>query len=200
VIRGRASGLPLHVTSLPSPYGIGDLGPGSLSWIDRLAAAGQSWWQSLPLGPTSYGNSPYQPSSSLAGRDPHSFPEAEVDYNGVIRLKHQLLERSRANCRAGARADLGVAYQQFCDEQAHWLNDYALFRAVKVKFQGAYYVEWPKELVEREPEALHEDGKWLVFLSFPQGTTGHNDKMDVELRIVPMPGWRIEGVESRCWR
>ena len=56
----RASGLLLHVTSLPSPYGIGDVGPAALSWIDRLEQAGQSWWQALPLGPTGYGNSPYQ--------------------------------------------------------------------------------------------------------------------------------------------
>jgi 4-alpha-glucanotransferase len=63
----RASGLLLHVTSLPSPYGIGDLGPAALSWVDRLHYAGQSWWQALPLGPTGYGNSPYQSLSSFAG-------------------------------------------------------------------------------------------------------------------------------------
>ena len=63
----RASGLLLHVTSLPSPYGIGDVGPAALSWIDRLHEAGQSWWQALPLGPTGYGNSPYQSLSSFAG-------------------------------------------------------------------------------------------------------------------------------------
>ena len=63
----RASGILLHVTSLPSPYGIGDFGPVAVSWIDRLAQAGQSWWQALPLGPTGYGNSPYQPLSSFAG-------------------------------------------------------------------------------------------------------------------------------------
>ena len=63
----RASGLLLHVTSLPSPYGIGDLGPSAFSWVDRLHDAGQGWWQSLPLGPTGYGNSPYQPMSSFAG-------------------------------------------------------------------------------------------------------------------------------------
>ena len=61
----RAAGLLLHVTSLPSPYGIGDVGPAALTWIDQLHDAGQSWWQSLPLGPTGYGNSPYQSQSSL---------------------------------------------------------------------------------------------------------------------------------------
>src|ERR1035441_10629117 len=63
----RAAGLLLHVTSLPSPYGIGDLGPSAFSWIDRLHDAGQRWWQALPLGPTGYGNSPYQSLSSFAG-------------------------------------------------------------------------------------------------------------------------------------
>ena len=63
----RASGLLLHVTSLPSPYGIGDVGPAALTWIDRLHEAGQTWWQSLPSGPTGYGNSPYQSLSSFAG-------------------------------------------------------------------------------------------------------------------------------------
>jgi 4-alpha-glucanotransferase len=63
----RASGVLHHVTSLPSPYGIGDTGPAAFEWIDRLHEAGQSWWQSLPLGPTGYGNSPYQALSSFAG-------------------------------------------------------------------------------------------------------------------------------------
>jgi 4-alpha-glucanotransferase len=63
----RAAGLLLHVTSLPSPYGIGDLGPSAFSWVDRLHEAGQRWWQALPLGPTGYGNSPYQSLSSFAG-------------------------------------------------------------------------------------------------------------------------------------
>src|SRR5213594_2494512 len=97
----RASGLLIHITSLPSPYGIGDVGPAALSWIDRLHEAGQSWWQALPLGPTGYGNSPYQSLSSFAGNGllispdwliedelvrasdcrVHSFPPNEIDYN-----------------------------------------------------------------------------------------------------------------------
>src|SRR5215470_13309850 len=63
----RSAGILLHVTSLPSPYGIGDVGPAAFSWIDRLHEAGQSWWQALPLGPTGYSNSPYQSLSSFAG-------------------------------------------------------------------------------------------------------------------------------------
>ena len=70
----RASGLLLHVTSLPSPYGVGDVGPSALGWIDRLCEAGQSWWQALPLGPTGFGDSPYQSLSSFAGRWPAHQP------------------------------------------------------------------------------------------------------------------------------
>jgi 4-alpha-glucanotransferase len=170
----RASGLLLHVTSLPSPYGIGDVGPAALAWIDRLQQAGQSWWQALPLGPTGYGNSPYQALSSFAGNalvispdwliedgllrasdcQPGALPEHEVDYNAVIPLKHQLLETAWVHFLAGARSDLRSAYEQFCHDQAHWLDDYALFRALKARFGGAYYLEWPAELVQREPVAL----------------------------------------------
>src|SRR5580700_9272338 len=158
----RGSGILLHVTSLPSSYGIGDFGPIAMSWIDRIAQAGQSWWQALPLGPTGYGNSPYQPLSSFAGNvllispdwliedellsasdcQPSAFREGEVDYDAVIPFKHGLLEKAWANFRGGARADLRVAYEQFSNDQAHWLNDYALFRALNEKFGGEYYVEW----------------------------------------------------------
>jgi 4-alpha-glucanotransferase len=169
----RASGLLLHVTSLPSPYGIGDLGSSAYSWIDHLHDAGQRWWQSLPLGPTGYGNSPYQEMSSFAGNAlvispgflildgllkasdcETCLPEDVVDYDSVIPFKTRLLEKAWTNFQAGERKDLRPAYDQFCGEQEHWLEDYALFRALKIKFNGAYYLEWPAELVERSPEAL----------------------------------------------
>jgi 4-alpha-glucanotransferase/transaldolase len=170
----RASGLLLHVTSLPSPYGIGDVGPAALAWIDRLEEAGQSWWQALPMGPTGYGNSPYQPLSSFAGNDlvispdwlvedgllkasecrPAAFPQHETDYNAVIPFKIQLLKTARTNFKGGARADLRPAYEQFRSEQAHWLDDYALFSALKARFNDTYYLEWPAELVQRDHAAL----------------------------------------------
>src|SRR5215468_4652345 len=75
----RASGVLLHVTSLPSPYGIGDLGPAAFAWVDRLHDAGQSWWQALPLGPTGYGDSPYQSLSSFAGNDLLISPELLIE-------------------------------------------------------------------------------------------------------------------------
>lgn len=169
----RASGLLLHVTSLPSAYGIGDVGPSAFDWIDRLQEAGQSWWQALPLGPTGYGNSPYQPLSSFAGNEllvspdslvedgllraddysRHSFSLA-VDYDVVIPFKHQLLETAWTNFKHGARRDLQVAFDEFRYAQAHWLDDYGLFRALKFRYSGAYYLEWPAEFVQRVPAAL----------------------------------------------
>jgi 4-alpha-glucanotransferase len=201
----RASGLLMHVTSLPSPYGIGDLGASAFSWIDRLHDAGQGWWQALPLGPTGYGNSPYQSLSSFAGNallispgslisegliqatdveknDPQShFSAAAVDYDSVIPFKQRLLETAWANFKAGQRSnrDLASAYDEFCAGQAHWLEDYALFQALKEKYRGAYYLEWPAELVQRSPSALVEARRELAsqidqvrfaqFLVFRQG-------------------------------
>jgi 4-alpha-glucanotransferase len=169
----RASGLLLHVTSLPSPYGIGDFGKSAFSWVDRLHDAGQSWWQALPLGPTGYGNSPYQEMSSFAGNamliSPagliadgllkstdcnRDFAADVVDYDAVIPFKERLLETAWTNFQAGERNDLRPAYEEFCAQQEHWLEDYALFLALKEKYQGAYYLEWPIELVRREEEAL----------------------------------------------
>jgi 4-alpha-glucanotransferase len=170
----RASGLLLHVTSLPSPYGIGDVGPAALAWVDRLHEAGQSWWQALPLGPTGYGDSPYQPLSSFAGNglliSPDwliqdgmlraddcagvAFPATAVEYDAVVPFKHRLLETAWTNFNGGARPDLAPAFEQFCHDHAHWLDDYALFQALKARYHGAYYLDWPAELVQRSPAAL----------------------------------------------
>jgi 4-alpha-glucanotransferase len=118
----RGSGILLHVTSLPSSYGIGDFGAAT-SWVDRLIETGQCWWQALPLGPTGYGNSPYQPLSSFAGNvllispdwliedellwksdcahDP--FPAGVVDYDAIVPFKHRLLRKAWSSFKAGAR-------------------------------------------------------------------------------------------------
>ncbi len=169
----RSSGILLHVTSLPSAYGIGDLGPSAFSWVDRLHDAGQGWWQALPLGPTGYGDSPYQSLSSFAGNGllispeclisdgllnendcrPH-FRADLVDYDSLIPFKEKLLEKAWTNFDIGERKDLSPAFEEFCATQQIWLEDYALFRALKNKFGGSYYLEWPKDLVQRKPAAL----------------------------------------------
>jgi 4-alpha-glucanotransferase len=177
----RASGVLLHVTSLQSPYGIGDLGSAAFSWIDRLNSAGQRWWQVLPLGPTGYGNSPYQSMSSFAANpaliSPDAlisggllkaadcqcdFPADAVDYDAVIPFKTRLLETAWENFKAGARRNLRAAYEEFRSQQAHWLDDYALFEALKARFNGKHYLEWPEEFVERNRDALTQARRELA--------------------------------------
>src|SRR5215813_11154749 len=195
----RASGVLLHVTSLPSRYGVGDLGPGAVAWIDCLRDAGQSWWQALPLGPTGFGDSPYQALSSFAGNGllvspdwliedgllcasdcaAPSFPRSAVDYNAIIQFKYRLLEKAWTNFIKARPGELQIAFDQFCQEQAHWLEDYALFRALKIRYNGAYYLEWPTELVRRVPKALAQarcdlakqvdQVRFAQFLLFRQG-------------------------------
>jgi 4-alpha-glucanotransferase len=170
----RASGILLHLTSLPSPYGIGEVGPAAVAWIDRLHDARQHWWQALPLGPTGYGDSPYQSLSSFAGNvlliSPdwlvedglvrasdcagRSLSSTKVDFDAVKQFKYALLEKAGRNFSAGAREDLRPAFEEFGQDQAHWLDDYALFRALKERYRGAPYLEWPAELVRRAPAAL----------------------------------------------
>jgi 4-alpha-glucanotransferase len=195
----RASGLLLHVTSLPSPYGIGDVGPAAMKWIDLLHGAGQTWWQSLPLGPTGYGNSPYQPLSSFAASeilispdwliedglvsvaDCASAPSSTmaVDFADVTSFKRQLLQKAWDAFSSTRHPELQDAFEQFCREQAAWLDDYALFAALKARHNGAHYLEWPSELVQRVPAAVskaqHElasqidQVRFAQFLLFRQG-------------------------------
>src|SRR5262245_46651164 len=172
----RASGVLLHVTSLPSPYGIGDVGPAAVAWVDRLREAGQRWWQALPLGPTGYGDSPYQSLSSFAGNSllispdwliedglvrpadcaGGSFSSTTVDYDAVTRFKYALLEIAWKNFHSGSPKDLRSDFERFVAEHGHWLDDYALFRALKARYDGASYLDWPDALVRREPTALEQ--------------------------------------------
>ena len=171
----RSSGVLLHVTSLPSPYGVGDVGPAALQWVDRLHAAGQRWWQALPLGPTGCGNSPYSCLSSFAGnsllvspelliedgllspRDcgiGRGLPKRAVDFEAVAVFKHRLLEQAWRNFGASARPELRAEFERFCSDEAHWLDDYALFRALKARFGGGSFLNWPEDLLRRNPPAL----------------------------------------------
>lgn len=174
----RASGLLLHVTSLPSPHGIGGFGPEAIAWIDLLADAGQTWWQILPIGPPDQGNSPYTPLSTFACNpiliSPegliadglldqtecniiHPFPDDSVDFDRVIAWKHRLLGIAFASYhsnRNGAMTNLESEFHRFCDEHGRWLNDFAMFVSLKQTFKDANYVAWPKDFVLREPTVL----------------------------------------------
>ncbi len=161
------------------------MGPTALEWIDRLQQANQSWWQTLPLGPTGYGNSPYSSLSSFAGNwllispealvadglllpaeiDNLSFPGSSVDYEAVGEFKEGLLQTVWNNFTARAGRHLQRDFAQFQLDNANWLDDYALFRAIKSKFHEASYLEWPIELVRRSPDALALRGaSWVLRL------------------------------------
>jgi 4-alpha-glucanotransferase len=166
----HSSGLLLHPTSLPGPFGIGDLGPTAHAWVDTLARARQTWWQILPVGPTGFGDSPYQSFSTFAGslnlispdllvRDGllrpedvggHSFPDDRVDYMAVEPFKLGLVRQAWANFRSGWAGYLRDPYDGFLHERRAWVGDYALFMSIKEAHGGRPWYEWPSELRRRE--------------------------------------------------
>lgn len=171
----RASGILLHPTSLAGEYGIGDLGSEAFRFIDFLAAAGQTYWQILPLGPTGYGDSPYQCFSAFAGNplmiSPEkliedglitvadlagrpNFPAHKVDFGGVLKWKNQLLRRAFEGFHRVTSVDFRGKFESFCQENAVWLDDYALYRAIKAAQAQAAWYKWPKALKRRDEQAL----------------------------------------------
>jgi 4-alpha-glucanotransferase len=157
----RSSGILLHPTSLPSRFGIGDLGPEARGFVDFLAAAGQTLWQVLPLGPTGYGDSPYQCFSAMAGNPllislddlgehgaPPVLPEDTVAFEEVLPWKNAALDR------AAEYVERDAEFDAFCASQAAWLDDYALFMALKLRDQTRIWTSWEPEVRDREPEAL----------------------------------------------
>ncbi len=158
----------LHPTSLASPHGIGDLGAEARRFVDFLADAGQKLWQVLPLGPTGYGDSPYQCFSAWAGNpllislerlveqgsldasaleNAPQFPEDRVEFERLIPWKTALLEAAR----------YGRGFETFCEANRHWLDDFALFVALKARHQGAAWTKWEPGARDRDPKAI---SKW----------------------------------------
>jgi 4-alpha-glucanotransferase len=178
----RSSGILLHPTSLPGPFGIGDLGPVAYRWVETLAAMKQSWWQVLPLGPTGAGDSPYQSFSALAGNITLLSPELlerdglvtadlwagehfandRVDYARATPFKSKLLRAAWAALRGGAAATLQSEFDRYCGTESGWLDNYALFVAVRESLGGANLVDWPRDVLHRYPVALAELGKALA--------------------------------------
>src|SRR6185312_484846 len=171
----RASGVLLHMTSLPSKYGIGDFGPAAFQWIDALARAKQSWWQVLPLSPPGKGNSPYQSVSAFAispdlispeklmedglieqsdVAEP-SFRSDRVEFEKVHDFKADLLERAWAKYQI-AKSPLRGAFVRFRSRHAEWLDDFALFMALREANDGREWARWPEGVARRTPAVMAE--------------------------------------------
>jgi 4-alpha-glucanotransferase len=189
----RKSGILLHPTSLPSRWGVGDLGAAADAFVDFLAAAGQQIWQIMPLGPTGYGDSPYQSFSAFAGNPllvspdallvegllaeqdfdgAPALPDGMVDYGAMIPFKLGLLRRSFERFTAAATPEQRQAFADFRAQNQDWLDDYALFAALKQAHGGAEWSSWPREIATRQPEALaywgHELGQQVEFQAYMQ--------------------------------
>lgn len=193
----RGSGILLHVTSLPSPYGIGDFGSGAYKFTDFLAETKQSFWQVLPLTSIDPTGNPYFSSSAFAGNklliSPElllgegllakedvepvpSFPKDRVNYPEVIPYKEKLF--SRAHERFKKNVEDRGEYDKFCSENSSWLEEFSLFVALKDKFSGRSWSEWPPEVRDRDPNTLQilrnqlqekiEHEKFLQYIFFKQ--------------------------------
>ncbi|MBI3951949.1 MAG: 4-alpha-glucanotransferase [Acidobacteria bacterium] len=171
----RASGILLHPTSLPGRFGIGELGAEAYRFVDFLVGAAQRLWQVLPLGPTGYGDSPYQCFSAFAGNPllisleklaeagwlspadlegAPSFPNHEVDYGWVIEFKLPLLRQAFENFKLRASRTDRDEFEAFCQQHASWLDHYALFMAVKDAHGGVEWTKWEPSIAQRQPEAI----------------------------------------------
>jgi 4-alpha-glucanotransferase len=171
----RKSGILLHPTSLPGPYGMGEIGPSARQFIQTLQQAGQRYWQVLPLGPTGYADSPYQALSTFAGNPMlisfddlmedgllkreelggvPDFSVQRVEYGPVLEFRQGVLNQVCKCFSRRASAGLKDEFKDFCQKEAGWLEDYALFVALKEENELRPWIEWAPEFVHREPEAL----------------------------------------------
>ena len=165
----RACGILMPVFSLPGPFGIGTLGEEAFSFVDFLARAKQTYWQILPIGPTGYGDSPYQSFSAFAGNPyfidyrlladvglltadevPAARPVGPIDYGALYNERPVILKKAADRLLAAP----SPAYEAFCEAQSFWLEDYALFMAVKAEQGQAGLADWPDDLRCRKPEAI----------------------------------------------
>ena len=214
-MKRRASGILLHITSLPSPFGIGDLGPSAFHFIDFLAQSKQSYWQILPLNPTSTaaGNSPYSSYSAFAGNPlmispqqlvkdgfisqkevqpvPH-FPIQAVDYLSVTQYKNKIVDKTFRIFYTRLKTD--YEFLKFCEEQALWLEDFALFAAFASQTRGKVWHQWPPEMRDRRTSGLKtwrkklhpkiEKEKFIQFIFFKQWKALRQYANDKNIQII----------------
>ena len=177
---GRVSGVLLHPTSLPARFGVGDLGPSAFEFIAFLASAGQRLWQVLPLGPTGYGDSPYQLFSAFAGNpllislesliedgllteeeagSRHAFQPGNIDFPAVIAHRRALWPRMLERFDGASGQPMHERFVRFCSTHAHWLDDFALFMAVKEAHGQSAWTSWEPDIAQRDPSAM---ARWSV--------------------------------------
>ncbi|KAF0142615.1 MAG: 4-alpha-glucanotransferase [Stygiobacter sp.] len=186
----RSAGILLHPTSLPGKFGIGDLGPSAYHFVEFLKAAGQTLWQVFPLGPTGYGDSPYQCFSAFAGnpllispeflhRDgllseadlahPHKYNAHKIDFGSVIELKTKLLRKAFHNFSKSK--NISDECKEFCSKNEYWLEDYALFMAAKSHHGGVQWTEWDASIAFRKDlntwkKKLADEIKYQKFVQY----------------------------------
>jgi 4-alpha-glucanotransferase len=188
----RSSGILLHPTSLPGNYGIGTLGKEAFAFIDFLITSRQKLWQLCPLGPTGYGDSPYQCFSAFAGNPllidfdvllhekliskadlpGDDYPDDHVDFGWVYTTKYPVLRKAFENFKSGSFKVMHAKFDNFCEAKSQWLDDYALFMALKGRFDGHPWEEWDDDIRKREDDALHryksELAEEIAFQKFMQ--------------------------------
>jgi 4-alpha-glucanotransferase len=188
----RSAGVLLHVTSLPGRYGIGDLGPSARAWVDVLARARQSWWQLLPLTPPGAGHSPYKSFSAFAGNpdlispddlyesglidrtdlQASTLPAGRVDYAKVGRVKARLFSRAWTRFKSSTARSVVDCFESFRHQHRGWLDDFALFTAIRHQQRERPMRAWPRELAARRREALRafarEHGDRISQIAFAQ--------------------------------
>ena len=190
----RLSGILVHPVSFPSPYGIGDLGPGAYEFIDYLKGSGQHLWQVLPIGPTGFGDSPYQGPSAFAGQtllispqklvemnlltweDLNDAPQSDphrIDYGPAIEFKNKVLRRAYASFRENPDGALKKKFDAFCTAQGYWLEDYSLFMALKDEAEGRCWLDWDEDLRsltaavrKKKEQELADEIRYYRFIQF----------------------------------
>jgi len=228
----RAAGILLHPTSLPGPFGVGDLGPAADRFLDWARDAGQSYWQVLPLGPPTLGDSPYTAFSAFAGNpllispellaaegllessdldDRPGFAPVRIDYGQVKGWKEGLLRKSFARFRDNPTDALEAELEDFAErsDERFWLDDWALYSALKERFGGVAWTEWPSELVRREDGALSaarnelEDEiayhRWVQFLFFRQWRRLRSEAARRGVAILGDLPFYVAGDSAEVW-
>lgn len=225
----RQAGVLLHPTSLPSKYGIGDLGSEARAFVDFLAAAGQKVWQILPLNPVGFGYSPYQSPSAFAGSPmlisldmlvaqglltseevklPFVSRGSSVEYEFAASFKKRCLKRAWEKFRQQG-GEKQTAYQEFCTQQSYWLPDYVLFMALKTEFPEKSWTAWPEKLRQRQPAAMLEARRRLSaeisletfqqYVFFQQWQQLHAYAQSKEIRILGDMPIFVAGDSADVW-